>query len=1505
VVSAARTSKRPPPLDSDSILRRRRRTVAGGLALLMLLVGLVGLGSAPASAGPVDAGWLAAGPGAVTVSDGSAAAAAMSYNADNTPSRSAQWSFTTTATTASAAGPIRVPFTWQGLHAFFQVTVLLQMTVNGVDVGAPLVQAGPTNCCTSPSNGFLYGGVATFNVNAGDIKAGDVYGFRLAGSNADSNNFLRGTLTLTTKPYVDATIGKDNRQWVGAAALPAAGIAGTLNEPGEARWFRLPVVPGQQVTVDLTVLPADYDVALYGDIDAAFRRLSTSNDVTQLAAASAAGAPGSQTQIPEYPVSLTTVPTAAAQLPSTQFAPRIYAPRIYAPRIYAPRIYAPRIYAPRIYAPRIYAPGSYVPDLASDPAFRDAFSAAQNQTLLAVSANTGNSNEKVSASTGNTDGYFYVRVQGHTDSVFNAADSFQLNGVISGGTACAGLQDYSGTLTLAPTRTDARTVIATDTNKLGLTTGTPEYKTYLDSLASLAGTDGVIVDVGESARVRALQAQAAGHVGCPYAVNLVARAIKDIIDSYRNAGRRYVVIAGGDDVIPFFRYPDVSGLGQESQFSPPLLPDSAAGVSLLKDQVLSQDAYGSSTEVTIGGVTLPVPDLAVGRLVKTPDEIQSTITNYLALAAGTLPMPTSSLVTGYDFLADAATRVNTEFTAALPGGRNDTLISPSGQPLSTSWRAPALESALLGSHHDLVYLAGHFSANDTLAADFSTTFDAALLDPKVNADKLRNTVVLSAGCHSGYSIVDGAATPTTNSFDWTQRMAQQHAVLIGGTGYQYGDTDFLEYSERLYLNIARRLHEGPSTGAAPVAVGRALVLAKQDYLASLGTVTGIDQKAVLEATLYGIPMTGFDAPGRTPVGAGSSQVAPQKVTSGPGATLGLGTDDLALATTTDRGTKASGAAGLPSNLSWLNGADGVAVQPGAPALPKQIEDVTVTGQVLRGVGFRGGDYTDTAGLLPLTGAPAIEGSTANTTFESPAFFPQRLATPNYFGALGASGRTSLVLTPAQYRSDGNALTNTERGYSGMNLRLFYSGAGRASDGTNQPALAAPPSIGEVKGTVRDGLVTFSVRATGDPSAGVQQVWVTYTGGTGASGVGTWRSVDLTQDDTDSTRWSGTLRLAAGQATEEMRFIVQAANGIGAVGLDTAEGDGYRLTAAGAVPVFLGLSAHAPTNSSPLGVTAVLNDDQGTAVAGRAIRFTVSRAGLPLFTSSGTSTTAGSVELVLPTGQQLPSGHISVRADLLDSVGGVQATASIETVIAGVQVVTTPAFLTTRGGTTFPVATPLTATLTDARGPMAGVPVTFTLPSTGARATFPDSTSSVTVNTDSNGLATAKTATAGPTVGAFAATISTEGATSTAVPMAAQYALTPFLSPFSGSQSAVTSATGTTPLKTSALLADNTWLSDAAAAALVSSNRLQVRWRQVVPAGTTPPPWTTRAISTRYDAVMHFFQVDLKASTLGWVKGKTYEVNLRLLPATADPQPVGDALQSSFDLGSRSARVQVK
>ncbi len=64
---------------------------------------------------------------------------------------------------------------------------------------------------------------------------------------------------------------------------------------------------------------------------------------------------------------------------------------------------------------------------------------------------------------------------------------------------------------------------------------------------------------------------------------------------------KYVVIAGGDSVIPFFRYADSSGLGPESDFVPPVSDPTASQASLRRNYVLGQDAYGAKSDLTIKG----------------------------------------------------------------------------------------------------------------------------------------------------------------------------------------------------------------------------------------------------------------------------------------------------------------------------------------------------------------------------------------------------------------------------------------------------------------------------------------------------------------------------------------------------------------------------------------------------------------------------------------------------------------------------------------------------------------------------------------------------------------------------------------------------------------------------------------------------------------------------------------------------------------------------------------
>ena len=90
-----------------------------------------------------------------------------------------------------------------------------------------------------------------------------------------------------------------------------------------------------------------------------------------------------------------------------------------------------------------------------------------------------------------------------------------------------------------------------------------------------------------------------------------------------------------------------------------------------------------------------------------------------------------------------------------------------------------------------MFLAGHFSANNTLAADYNTTVNSTEVADAPDG-VFDDTVVFSAGCHSGYTIVDGEGVPgVTVGLDWTEAFVKKGATLIAGTGYQYGDTDFL------------------------------------------------------------------------------------------------------------------------------------------------------------------------------------------------------------------------------------------------------------------------------------------------------------------------------------------------------------------------------------------------------------------------------------------------------------------------------------------------------------------------------------------------------------------------------------------------------------------------------------------------------------------------------------------------------------------------------------------
>jgi hypothetical protein len=248
--------------------------------------------------------------------------------------------------------------------------------------------------------------------------------------------------------------------------------------------------------------------------------------------------------------------------------------------------------------------------------------------------------------------------------------------------------------------------------------------------------------------------------------------------------------------------------------------------------------------------------------------------------------------------------------------------------------------------------------------------------------------------------------------------------------------------------------------------------------------------------------------------------------------------------------------------TYLSGADGVVANPFEPIYPKEIFNVTSNGNVLRGVALRGGTYTDLTGIIPLTSAPTTETSTAHLSFNTDVFYPTQTWAPNFSEAVNG-GKTGLIVFPAQFKSSApGAIDGILRKFNQLDLQLYYLSANWTDSGTAEikaAAVSAAPVILGASGVEDGNLIHFSVNAVADGSAGVQDIWVLYTGKPGSSYHGTWAPLDLTQNASDPTLWEGTLTLQSGENAGNILFMVQAVGGAGLTTLGTNLGAYYSVT----------------------------------------------------------------------------------------------------------------------------------------------------------------------------------------------------------------------------------------------------------------------------------------------------------------------------------------------------------
>ena len=403
---------------------------------------------------------------------------------------------------------------------------------------------------------------------------------------------------------------------------------------------------------------------------------------------------------------------------------------------------------------------------------------------------------------------------------------------------------------------EPQTLFVTQQERLaGLCESESEWDELLDRLIELADSDNIRGDI-ISVPSDAYQ-QWISDPSSVDAANSVAAVIRSVIQENLTfkASIRYVVIVGSDDVIPYRRVPDVTIVGNESSYaiSSLLRPGSPLFSSVLQGYILSDDYFGERPSTASQSRLLQVPDLAVGRLVETPQEIMATAAAFLE-SNGVLN-PASALVTGHDFFNDGAQAIVDILKAAgLADMDINTLIGNIGGP----WTADQLRSAFLGDAHDINNLNAHFTHYAALSAyGFENDVDDVVTSDEIRdaeGSLLENRLVFSMGCHAGLNVPDQAALEAADtgldfnsSLDLPQAMAAQRAIYVASTGYGLGDDKGIGGTERLMGVFAQELLQSDET------VGDALVAAKQRYLSALSTVTPYDQKSSIQFALYGLP----------------------------------------------------------------------------------------------------------------------------------------------------------------------------------------------------------------------------------------------------------------------------------------------------------------------------------------------------------------------------------------------------------------------------------------------------------------------------------------------------------------------------------------------------------------------------------------------------------------------------------------------------------------------------
>ena len=613
---------------------------------------------------------------------------------------------------------------------------------------------------------------------------------------------------------------------------------------------------------------------------------------------------------------------------------------------------------------------------------------------------------------------------------------------------------------------------------------------------------GAVIPVDANTPVlNALNARASDSCS-PAKANAVVRAVGNLLDNPQivRPSVKYIVVVGDDAAgVPFGRILDNSAYANERGYA-------STFYGATNNQYLSSYALGFlPTDDALGDVNYSgqgpyVPELAVGRLVETPTQILSQITQYINRNGAI--NPTRALTTGYDFLSDGASRISAGFKARLGTNNAQELIND-------SWTKNNLLAAMFPASNPptLDSINAHYDHFRSLPADENAANRETILYTTADlaGRSTSGRVIFTMGCHSVLPVSDFVFGNALNA-DWASAYAQTGAVnYMGNTGYGLGDTAAVLYSEKLNVLFADRL-DGSMT------VGQALAFAKQEYAAT-PTQSGYHLKVIDEANLMGLPMYR--------IGTGTTPAPPTPAVTTTDSATGLPTAPFNVSPSFTIVHTAIGSYYVSDDAFAENR---------RPIEPTTKLDVTEPGLVAHGALLTALTSTDEANFDVAFSRVVDDFSAFTPELVGDVSYPTKLqsvaslATPN-------GTRQRLTLFSGQFRSDSTFEpqgVGVQRRFTALAGNVFYT-APNVTDFT-------PASFGPVEVTKAGTTIGFAVDVTDDVggASGVKRVLVLYKD---ASGV--WKSIEMSHS---SPRWSGAGPLSGDMA----EWMIQAVDGSGNV-----------------------------------------------------------------------------------------------------------------------------------------------------------------------------------------------------------------------------------------------------------------------------------------------------------------------------------------------------------------------